>query len=88
MWLIQKSHVPVDGLFCSASQRCSTTEVDYKKIPTPSHLIINLDYRLKPHHTRNLYLRARLDTCADVNIMPASECKLVFKYPRFEEACS
>ena len=38
----------------------------------------NLAYRLKPHHTRNLYLRARLDTCADVNLMPASMYQLVF----------
>ena len=35
-------------------------------------LITNLLYRLKMHENRNLYLRARLDTCTDVNIMPAS----------------
>ena len=51
------------------------------KIPTPHHLITNLAYRLKPHHNRNQYLRARLDTCADVNIMPASVYKLVFQDP-------
>ena len=28
-------------------------QADCKKIPTPSHLIYNLAYRLKPHHTRN-----------------------------------
>ena len=49
-----------------------------KKIPTPSHLITNLAYKLKPLQTRNQYLRARLGTCADVNIMPASVYKLVF----------
>ena len=52
-----------------------------KKIPTPSHLITNLAYNLKPHQTRNQYLRARLDTCVDVNIMPASVYKLVFNDP-------
>ena len=51
------------------------------KIPTPHHLITNLAYRLKPHHKRNQYLRARLDTCADVNIMPVSVYKLVFQDP-------
>ena len=51
------------------------------KIPTTSHLITILVYRLKPHHTRNQYLRARLDTCADLNIMPASVYKLVFQDP-------
>ena len=35
----------------------------------------NLTYRIKPHHTKNQYLEARLDTC--VNIMPASVYKLV-----------
>ena len=54
------------------------TQADCKKIPTPSHLITNIAYRIKPHHTRNQYLRARLDTCAEVNIMPASVYKLVF----------
>ena len=38
----------------------------------PACLITNLPYRLKMPENRNLYLRARLDTCADVNIMPAS----------------
>ena len=52
-----------------------------KKIPTPSHLITNLVYRLKPHHTRKQYLRERLDTCADDNIMPASVYKLVSNDP-------
>ena len=51
----------------------------------PTHLITNLAYRLKPHHTRNLYLRARLDTCADVNIMPASVYKLVFQDPSMKK---
>ena len=51
------------------------------KIPTPHHLITNPAYRLKPHHKRNQYHRARLNTCADVNLMPASVYKLVFQDP-------
>ena len=47
-------------------------------IPTPSHLVTNLAYKLKPHQTRNQYLRARMVTYTDVNIMPASVHKLVF----------
>ena len=47
--------------------------------------ITNLAYRLKSHHTRNLYLRARLDTCADVYIMPASMYRLVFKDPEMKK---
>ena len=54
------------------------SKAEGKKIPTPSHLITNLAYKLKPHQTRNQYLRARLNSCRDVNIMPASVYKLVF----------
>ena len=58
--------------------QCAQTS---SKIPTPSHLITNLPYKLKPHHTRNQYLGPRLGTCANVNIMPASVCKLAFHDP-------
>ena len=51
------------------------------KFPTKSHLTTNLAYNLKPHHKRNQYLRRRLDTCANVNIMPVSVYKLVFCDP-------
>ena len=51
------------------------TQSDCKKIPKPSHLITNLAYRLKPYDIRNKYLRARLDTCMDVNIIPDSVYK-------------
>ena len=49
------------------------------QIPQPVHLITNLAYCLKLHHTRNMYLWAWLDTCANVNIMPASVYQLLFK---------
>ena len=61
---------------------------DGKRIATPSHLITNLAYRLQPHHTRNQYLMARLDTCADVTIMPACVYNLVFNDPDLEKVCS
>ena len=35
-----------------------------------------------------MYLRARLDTCADVNIMPASMYRLVFKDPEMKKLAS
>ena len=58
------------------------------KIPTPHHLITNLEYRLKLHHHRNQYLRARLDTCANVNMMPTSVYKLVFQDPDCKKLAS
>ena len=56
-----------------------------QKVPRPSHLITNLAYRSKPHHIRNLYLRARLDTFADVNLMPASVYQLVFNDAKMQK---
>ena len=60
-------------------------KAERQKIPRPIHLITNLAYRLKPHHTRHLYLRARLDSCADVNLIPASVYKLVFPDPNMKK---
>ena len=64
------------------------SQAECKKIPTPSHLITNLAYKLKPHQTRNQNLRARLDTCTDVNTMPASVYKLVFNDPELKKLAS
>ena len=68
-----------DASFC-LQVRIQDTQAN-TKFSTPHHLITNLAYRLKPHHKRNQCLRARLDTCANVNIMPASVYKLVFQDP-------
>ena len=56
-----------------------------QEVPRPKHLITNLACRLKPHHTRNLYLRARLDTCVDMNLMPDSVYKLVFNDSKMQK---
>ena len=73
-----------DESFC-LQVKIQCTQAECKKIPTPSHLIINLASKLKPHQTRNQYLRARLDTCTDVNIMSASVYKLVFNDPELKK---
>ena len=65
-----------DDSFC-LQIKVQCTQANLQKIPQPTHLITNLAYRLKSHHARNLYRRARLDTCADVNIMPSSVYRLV-----------
>ena len=72
-----------DESFClQVKIQCTQAEC---KIPTPSQLITNLAYKLKPHQTGNQYLRARLDTCKDVNTMPASVYKLVFNDPELRK---
>ena len=48
-----------------------------QKLPNTTHLITNIAYRLKPHHTRNQNLRARIDTGAKVNLMPISVHRLI-----------
>ena len=73
-----------DDSFC-LQLRIQCTQSDVKHIPTPAYLIANLAYHLKTHHHRNLYLRARLDTCADVNIMPARVYRLMFHDPEMKK---
>ena len=54
------------------SCRCKAIKLEGKQIPNLVHLITNLAYHLKLHHTGNMYLRACLDTCVDMNIILAS----------------
>ena len=73
-----------DNSFCLQLQiKC--VQAQNKTDKKPACLITNLPYRLKMHENRNLYLRARLDTCTDVNIMPTSVYKLVFCDPNLEK---
>ena len=44
-----------------------------------THLIKNIVYKLKPHHNRNKYLQAWIDTGAEVNLMPVSIYKLIYQ---------
>ena len=86
-----------DKSICSHSEDCWSSieafclqvkiqwsQAECKKIPTPSHFVTNLAYKLNPHQTRNHYLRATLDTCSDVNIMPANIYKLVLNDPELK----
>ena len=48
------------------------------KAPKKMHLIANLPYRLKQYQPHHKCLLVRLDTCADVNIMPRSVYQMMF----------
>ena len=74
----QSEEYSSDVSFCFQVQ-VQRNQAEGKQIPNPIHLITNLAYDLKLHHTRNMYLWAWLDTCADVNIMPVTLYQLVFK---------
>ena len=84
VYICDKVHMGHSEDFSSSNEsfcmqvKMQYTQAECKKIPTPSHLIIKLAYKLKPHQIRNQYLRAILDPCADVNVMPVSVYKLVF----------
>ena len=73
-----------DNSFC-LQLKIQHMQAHPKKTQKPVCLVTNLTYRLKQHENRKLYLRARLDTCADVNIMPVSVYKLVFRDPNLEK---
>ena len=52
------------------------------KAPKKTHLIA---YRLKQYQSHHKYLRVRLDTCADVNIMPRSVYQMMFNDPKVKQ---
>ena len=66
-----------DNPFCLQVQ-LKSSQVE-TRIQVPQHIIANLASTLKPNQKKTQYLRTRLDTCADINIMPVSVHKLVCK---------
>ena len=40
------------------------------------HLVTNLQYKVEPHGKKTKFLRARIDTCSNANMMPASIYKM------------
>ena len=51
------------------------------KFIAQQHLVTNLEIKLKPHKNRTKFLRARIDTCANLNLMPISVYKLLYRGP-------
>ena len=66
--------------FC-LQMKIHKTQISHPEVPKPVYLMANLAYHLQEHHKRNQYLRARLDTCADVNLMPMAVYCLMFNDP-------
>ena len=58
-----------EDTFC-LQMKIHRTGISHPEVPKPVYLMANLAYHLQEHHTRNQYLWARLNTCADVNLMP------------------
>ena len=55
--------------FCVQMQ-IKKPQADQKSCET-QHLVTNLQYKVKPHGKRTKFLRARVDTCSNANVMPA-----------------
>ena len=49
------------------------------KMQNPQCLVTNIKYKLKPHRRRTKFLRAKIHTCSNVNLMPISVYKLIYK---------
>ena len=73
-----------DESFC-LQMKVQTTQLTNLQLPKPAYLMTNLAYCLKMHHRRNQYLSVRLDTCADVNLMPVAIYQLMFKDPSLKK---
>ena len=73
--------------FC-LQMKIHKTQIPHPKVPKPIYLMANLAYCLQEHHKRNQYLWARLDTCADVNLMPMAIYCLMFKDPGLRKITS
>ena len=62
-----------DDSFCLQMQVKSTKAET--KFPAPQHIVTNLAHKLNSQKKKTKYLRARIDTCAETNILPLSVYK-------------
>ena len=74
----------IEDTFC-LQMKIHRTCTSHPKVPKPVYLMANLAYHLQEHHQRNQYLRARLDTCADINLMPMAVYCLMFRDPELKK---
>ena len=74
----------LEDTFC-LQMKIHRTHISHPEVPKPVYLMANLAYCLQEYHTRNQYLQVRLDTCADVNLMPMAVYCLMFKDPQLKK---
>ena len=73
-----------DEFFC-LQMKVQKTQFSHPQVPQPVYLMANLVYHLQIHHRANQYLHARLDMCADVNLMLVAIYQLMFKDPSLKK---
>ena len=74
----------LEDTFC-LQMKIHRTHISHLDVPKPVYLMANLAYHLQEYHTRNQYLQARPDTCADVNLMPMAVYCLMFQDPQLKK---
>ena len=69
----------------SENSFCLQMKVKYKQTENNcsdvQHLVINLEHKLKPYKSRTKFLRTRINTCSNVNVMPVSVYHVIYKDP-------
>ena len=73
-----------DKSFC-LQMKVQKTQFSHPQVPKPVYLMANLVYHLQMHHKQNQHLHARLDMCADVNLMLVAVYQLMFKDPNLKK---
>ena len=71
------SYSSSEDSFCLQIQAKSAKDNTEKN--NPQHLVTNIEYKLRPHRRRTKFLRAKIDTCSNVNLIPISVYKLLYK---------
>ena len=76
----QSCYSSKEDSFCLQLKVQSSNQAETKCV-APQHLVTNLKYVLEPHKKGTKFLRARIDTCRDVNILPISVYRVLYKDP-------
>ena len=76
----QSCYSSEEDSFCLQLKVQSSNQAETKYV-APQHLVTNLEYVLEPHKKRSKFLRASIDTCTNVNILPVSVYKVLYKDP-------
>ena len=84
-WYDQSADYPSEDSsedsFCLQMKVQPPCDETVTKCTAPQHLVTNLEMKLKPQKNKTKFLRARIDTCANVSVIPISVYKLLYKDP-------
>ena len=76
----QSCYSSKEDSFCLQLKMQSSNQAE-TKCEAPQHLVTNLEYVLEPRKKRTKFLKARIDTCTNVNILSISVYKVLYKDP-------